>query len=287
MLIYSNGCSHTQGHCTEKTYDDVLAKFFFDASDLNKVFIRKSSKEHFSKYNELMDSVQENINENFIYKNSLSGKSNNLIFMETYQFVTECIKRNIKIDYIIVQTSGPNRRYHTTDWGAYHEVNPHDNIDLGLKFEPWGTIETLQWVYLLQKLFLEQKVPYVFVPYMELDEESYNLSPYIDLIDWSKFTTNPLIGHRNDFRERGTFTCDEAGHPNANGYYHLAKLCLNILEPNMTLDDMPRFYNNDEIIYAEPQDWRLDFISEFASELGDGEPSTVQRLMKLFKKDLE
>ena len=288
MLIYSNGCSHTQGHCVGKTYDMIISEALFNPSNSSELIMRKSSKEWFSEYNHVvMLNVVNNIDKDVIYRNANAGKSNNLIFMETYQFVTECIKKNVKIDYIIAQTSGPNRRYHSTDWGAYQEVNPHDNWDLGLKFEPWGTMETIQWVYLLQKLFLEHNIPYVFVPFMEWDSESYYLSPYVDLIDWTKFTVNPLEGHRNDFRQRGNFTCDEAGHPNALGYHHLAELCLSILEPTKHIEDISKYYTEEQLVWAEPEPWRKKFISNFSKELADGAPYQITKLMKFFKKDLE
>lgn len=288
MIIYSNGCSHTQGHCIQKTYDIILAEILFKKKSVNKYRFLRSSLEFFKEYeSSVMDRVVQNLDKDFIYTQAIAGKSNNLIFLETYHFVTNCIKKNIKIDYIIIQTSGPNRRFHSTSSGDYQEVNPHSNWKLGLKFEPWATLETLQWIYLLQKLFLEHEIPYVFVPYMELDEESYNLSPYIDLIDWAKFTTNPLFGHRNDFRKRGDYTCDEAGHPNAYGYHYLAKLCLEIISPESELKDISNYYDPESIKYAPIGDpWRREFISNFSNELDDGTPSRVKRLMKVFKKDL-
>lgn len=284
MIIYSNGCSHTQGHCTGKTYDDIIAHTIMGSDYMRKVLL-KSSADSLLDYDALFtNQAIENKDNNILLKNAMSGKGNDLIFFETYTFVTSLLNRGYKPDYVIVQTSGPNRRYHATDFGEYQEVNPHDNWDLGLKWEPWGTLETMQYVHVLQELFVSNNIPYVFVPYMEWDMETFNKSPYKDLIDYTKFTVNPLEGHRNSFREMGTFTCDEAGHPNAYGYYELYKRCMSILSPEKELIKIEDFYLEEEIIYAPIQEeWRRDFISKFHKKLKDAEPWVVTKLTDMWK----
>ena len=288
MIIYSNGCSHTQGHCTGKTYDDIIAHTIMGSDYMRKILL-KSQGEVLLDYEALFtNQAIENKDKNILLKNAVSGKGNDLIFFETYTFITSLLSRGYKPDYAIVQTSGPSRRYHATNFGDYQEVNPHDNWDLGLKWEPWGTLETMQYVHVLQELFVKNDIPYVFIPYMEWDTDTFNKSPYKDLLDYTKFTTDPLLGHRDDFRKKGTFTCDEAGHPNAYGYYELYKLCMEILNPNIPLIEMSEFYTEDEIQYAPiDAEWRRTFISKYYKKLREAEPWVIKELTDMFRNKKE
>ena len=295
MLIYSNGCSHTEGHGVNISYDGIFSQVVFDSNKFNVHKIQCISKEYFTSLNKTIEYLKSKLNENILCTNALAGKGNYLIFMETYTFVTKCIENNIKIDYIIVQLSGTNRKYKANWAGDISYITPHDTLNTNeLLFEPWGSLETLHWIYILQELFLKHNISYVFVPYMEFDEEAYNISPYVNLIDFTKFTATVLRGHRNDFRKVGNFVVDEQGHPSPHGHYYLSKLCISKLTPLLKLNEIENYYTTHELENFVPykdgkliplSEKLLNFIQKNAYQLGDATKDEIKKL-KNNKKDL-
>lgn len=295
MLIYSNGCSHTQGHGVSKSYDGIFAQTLFGTENFNTPKIECISTDYFSEIDKIINYLKGTNLENTLCRNALAGKGNYLIFMETYTFVTKCIEMNIKIDYIILQLSGPNRKYKTEWDGSIRYMTPHEiSCENQLLFEPWGSLETLHWIYILQELFLKHNISYVFVPYMEIDETAYNISPYTKLINFNKFTENVLSGHRNDFRKVGNFVVDEQGHPSQLGHYYLSKICISKLIPSLTLNSIEAYYTPHEIENCIPykdgkhiplSEKLLNFIQKNAYKLGDGTLGEIN-ILKNNKKDL-
>ena len=55
--------------------------------------------------------------------------------------------------------------------GSLKNVNPFDNFELGVKFEPFATEQSLQYILILQDLFKKHNINYCFIPYMEFDSE--------------------------------------------------------------------------------------------------------------------
>ena len=215
--------------------------------------------------------------------------------METYTFVTKCIENNIKIDYIMIQLSGTNRKYKAEFDGSIKYITPHlPHHNSYLLLEPWGTLETLHWIYILQELLIKHSIPYVFLHYMEFDEDAYNISPYVNLIDFTKFTATVLRGHRNDFRKVGNFVLDEQGHPSSHGHYYLSKLCIDKLIPSLNLNSIETYYTTRELENYVPHkngktiplsEKLLKFIQKNAYKLGDGTVDEIN-ILKNNKKDL-
>lgn len=288
MLIYSNGCSHTEGGYVSKTYDEILAELVFDSTEYVSKKISRIDTDSIKNYDLLISSLKSHqvSGKNILCKNATAGKGNFLIFKETYAFVTKCITNDVNIDYIVIQTSGPNRKYIPTWDGSYDDVTPDDGNN-EILFEPWGTLETIQWVYLLQKLFLEHNIPYVFIPYMEYDSESYNISPYTDLIDWDKFTTNPLEGHRNKFRYNIDLVVDVHGHPSIYGNMELVKQCINILKLDVILKSIDNYYGEMEIRESTKKDeFTRMFLKEYSHELRAAGETRLNRLINSFKNKI-
>ena len=76
------------------------------------------------------------------------GKSNEEIYYETLHFLLELENRNNLPDIVIIQWSGVNRRLHTEPSRSDKieegivRVNPKDNSELGLLFEPCENSKT-------------------------------------------------------------------------------------------------------------------------------------------------
>jgi len=295
MLIYSNGCSHTEGHGLHITHTNIISDTIFGSSDFNIFKIQPTTQELLSSYGDITKYLKSKSNENTLFQNALAGKGNYLIFMETYTFVTKCIENGINIDYIILQTSGTNRRYKSNWDGTISNITPHDIGGDDLLFEPWGTLETLHWIYILQKLFSKHNIPYVMIPYMELDITACNISPFTNLLDLSRFTENPTKGHRNEFRSHVNYVVDEQGHPSSHGYYHLSQLCIDIIDSSLKLKPIEYYYTDTELTKFVPYKdgkfisytkERWEFIKRNAYSLGDATLNQIQ-LLKNNKKDLE
>lgn len=265
MIIYSNGCSHSadSGDFDGISYVNITANTIFN--QLNYKTINLSPGFHSTTKNFDFDKIDSNCN--YLFKHADHGKSNDLIFYETYNVISDAIKNNIKIDYAIIQLSGPNRRFATTPNGNFLNVNPHDNFELGIKFEPIASEQTLQFILILQDLFEKYNIRYCFIPYMEIDKDVFLNSNKVNLINLNKFTTKIEEGHRNEFRELG-FTRDTQGHPNCYGHYELAKKTLLILN-NTNLTDITNYYSLKQLEEDKKRPG-IDFIKKFGRFLKDG-----------------
>lgn len=225
MIIYSNGCSHTAGHCEPRTSHvtftcDYIMNFY-SVIDIGKPG-SKLQLNYQSYINQLFDDT--------LVFEATNGKSNDRIFFETYNFISFAIENKLNIDYAIIQWSGVNRTFNIDSNGKVIDINPYDNYELGLKFEPMATSQTIQYMYILQELFNYHDIKYVFIPYMELDLESYNKFELSKNLDLEKFTSHPTIGHRNLFLKDKKLICDSAGHPSKLGAKKLSEMSIKILE---------------------------------------------------------
>jgi len=235
MILYVNGCSHSAGHCLPKdqTYSFMLASSLFgkDNFEFIEIIERSSYPDNYSNYKNVFSKLDKN--KHYLIFQTDFGKSNDRIFFESINFLYESISNKLNIDYCVIQWSGPNRSIHIqpekNNNCTIYDVNPHDNKNLGLKFEPFASIQTIQFMTILQELYEKYKINYSYIPYMELDKKvTYSFHLYKNL-KLDKFTTDPSIGYRNYFRKRG-WVCDEQGHPSIYANYYMTNEVLNTLK---------------------------------------------------------
>lgn len=283
MIIYSNGCSHTtKNHPYFKSYIDLVADTLMGTydelslgSNINDIW------ELHSIDNKIQEFKIHSPEKNVLIRNAHHGKGNDTILFETYNSIKSLVSKNIKIDYVVIQFSGVNRRMHTTPNGEYEFINPFTNSELGVKFEPVATEQSLQYMLILQDLFKSNNIKYCFIPYMEFDATVLKKSNITKLIDNDFLIRGLDVGCRNEFRSKGR-TCDAAGHPNTLGYYELAKSVLekfNLEEQLKSIDvyfemkwvdfDMNHYMNGRE------------FVCEFGNVLGDGTDVDVEKYREI------
>ena len=280
MIIYSNGCSHTtKNHPYFKSYIDLVADTLMGTYD------ELSLSANINAINELHD-ISDNVitDQDLLIRGAHHGKGNDTILFETYNCIKSLVSENIKIDYVVIQFSGVNRRIHTTPNGEYEFINLFTNSELGVKFEPVATEQSLQYMLILQDLFKSNNIKYCFIPYMEFDATVLKNSNITKLIDNDFLIRGLEVGCRNEFRSKGR-TCDAPGHPNTLGYYELAKLVLekfNLEEQLKPIDvyfemklvdfDMNHYMNGG------------DFIKDFGDVLCDGTDEDIEKYREIQDK---
>lgn len=275
MIIYSNGCSHTADMAVnyDKVYIDILADEIMESY--------KTIKVQEGHYNEFKNFSFEDLTEgNFLLKNAEHGKSNDLILFETINIVLDSVGKT-QIDFAIIQLSGVNRRVHIKPDGGLEHINPFDNFELGIKFEPFATEHSLQYIIILQELFKKYNINYCFIPYMEFDKDVLDKSDKLKFIDSSKLTASLYDGHRNHFRRDGK-TSDAPGHPNCVGYYELANLVIDKLNIDLKLKPLDFYFTNKEITRdLDVKSGFMPFIKKFGMVLGEGTEARIDELRNL------
>ena len=273
MIIYNNGCSHT------KTGEDFFSHGYFDIvckelfnNDYQSVTLERGLYNY--EKNKLLKLKLNSTN--ILFKHALSGKSNDLIFFETLNFIYTTLDTELKPNLIIIQWSGPNRRFHSEPDGGIIDINPHDNTDLGIKFEPLATEQTLQYMITLQDVCKLHNIEFIFIPYMELDKDVSETSPITNQLNLDKFTTSLIEGHRNFFRESG-YSMDLQGHPNFYGIYYIAKLILKIL--NKDIGPIENYIETSDIDKSKKQ--LQNFIKKYGSKLGEGVLENIKKIKDL------
>jgi len=281
MVIYSNGCSHTRGSCRNR-YEDSYIYIFLSSLVGKGNFISKynPSRENThmvgpNPYKNLDSSLHYNIFD------ADYGKSNDKILYETYHSVLNSIREGVQIDYAIIQLTGPNRRMHWGPLGELIDVNLHDNVELGPKFEPTATHHSIQQILILQDLFRKHNIEYVFIPYMEFDRYSLSKNPFIDMIDYSRVLGTFEDGHRNFFRKK-LWVCDYAGHPNLIANYYLAQKVLNLFGFDDSLIGFWDYFSDTDVMFINDES---QFIKKYHDVLGDATSIQIKKL-KNNKKDL-
>lgn len=298
MILYSNGCSHTA------VKENAAAHIFFDS-----LWMTKRYEEIHVAY--LLDNKfaheREPINSKTDWESIISsvpdrsalhfhqadhGKNNQRIFIETIDFVSRLIQSNKKPDFCIIQWSGPSRKLdfdyestYTYDYSKYNDmfmhsvtVNPHDNCEKGLLVEPFASKVTLQYMLMLQNFFLSYDIDYAFIPYMELEENEFILTEY-NLLDKSKCTANPFIGHRNEFRKKNMVT-DFNGHPNLLAGNHLVEKLYRIFDLGHYDFSIRRNHKSERLFkwYKKTSINLQKDIVKYGNQLQDGEESLLKKL---------
>ena len=153
MLIYSNGCSHTAGHCVNYNHTWVSIIMRSIIGDKNyEINPKKVSPES-----------------DVLINQSMFGAGNDYIFHQSLEAITNLINNGNKPDYVFIQWSGPNRREHCLPNGESVFVNLHDNFEYGVKFEPMGSKHTLHYIFLIQEFLDKHKIKFKFFNYMGFD----------------------------------------------------------------------------------------------------------------------
>lgn len=291
MLIYSNGCSHTAKYF-QYTYNyiDIISDVLVNNKDYIKIDIEEEGVHPFK--NKLFKFIENFTKEPYdaLFMNAKAGKSNDLIFYETYNFVKTLVTNNIKLDYAIIQFSGVNRRFYTTADGMIIDVTPAEDIEditEQIKFEPIATEQSLQYMLILQDLLKSNNIKYCFIPYMEFDSTVIRDSSISKLIDTDFLIKELELGCRNEFRKNG-LSRDPAGHPNVYGYYEIAKLVLEKLNLIDKLNPIDKYFTKLELEHhhseTKIQSLKEKFIKEYGNELGEAHDSNT---LALFKKYLD
>jgi hypothetical protein len=285
MLVYNNGCSHSRGACKLRqdwTHSYITCASLFGKNNFQVLSydVVQPEPSNFSNYDKIFSKIKQG--NNYLAFQPHFGKSNDRIFFESVNFLYESIQNNIKIDFAIIQWSGPSRTFVTvpSKGGGVKlvDVNPHDNPGGGLKFEPVGSTTTIQYMILLQDLYNKHNIPYVFIPYMEVDRETwkrYTLSKELDL---SRFTTHPIEGHRNDFRSKG-FTCDTHGHPSQLGSYILSSKTLDLFGYGESIIGIYDYFGKEYVKNEIVNEPALKDIKKHSHSLGDATNSIVKKLL--------
>jgi hypothetical protein len=173
------------------------------------------------------DKIKEFNSDDCVISDAVSGAGNDHIFHSTLESLGILFNQNIKPDMVIIQWSGPSRREHVFPDGTGRIfVNPSDNLEYHLKFEPLGSTHSLHYMYTLQELLKSKDIKYYFFNYIPLDEEVKKLSVYQQM-DMKKFVNfedgketmfNGLVNLIIDKK----FNNDSQGHANPDGNTFIA-----------------------------------------------------------------
>jgi hypothetical protein len=243
MLLYVNGCSHSDDLWLEK--DDKFNFSFVWACHLIKNFTS-----NFDYYRIVGDElyvrpfkidsnepkVQLNkslkiINDTLI-NDSVSGSGNDRLFHTTLESLTKLIESGNKPDLVVLQWTGVNRRESCGADGEPILVTLFDNIDHHLKFEPMASTHTLHYMFVLQEFLKKNHINYRFFTYMGVDKIIKTLSVYkkIDFDKFVDFGNDTIFNGLIELIKENEYNRDKQGHPNKKGAKFISdKIYQNIL----------------------------------------------------------
>lgn len=200
MLIYVNGCSHTATHTTSAyhTWPNALINVFTkDDLMMNEAHI---------------------------------GVGNDYIFHKSLESITELIDNNLKPKFVFIQWSGPNRRMHCEPDGKILHINLFDNTELGIKFEPMASEQTIHYMFCLQEFLKRNEIEYRFFNYMGLDTSIKNLAIFskLDFNNIINFGLGKDIIYSGliEYMKENRLNRDREGHPNNAGHLFIASTIL-------------------------------------------------------------
>jgi hypothetical protein len=225
MIIYTNGCSHTAGHCVKpyQSWPQMLIGSLNDNKNFLSFYINSTKNVVIKE--ELL------IGDWILFNEAQWGAGNDYIFHHTIESVNKLININKTPKLVVIQWSGTNRRLHSNELGGERYINLDDSPELGIKFEPMGSLHTCHYVYMLQEFLKLNQIPYLFFNYMAWDNSVIKSETFskLDFNNWIDFGFGKDIIFKGliDLFKNKKFTCDSAGHPNIDGNHYIAK---NILE---------------------------------------------------------
>lgn len=167
---------------------------------------------------ELYDVIKNFKKNDMILSIASDGKGNDSILMNTLSTLRYYKNNNIKIDYVLVQWSGPSRRLVSTDKEDLTYSTPYENYEYGVNFEPSASSITLNYMVILQEYLKENNINYNFLNYFPLDKKIENLIPELyEELDVDKFlqykTHHPIWGGWIEHIKNDKLAIDEQGHP--------------------------------------------------------------------------
>jgi len=233
MLVFFNGCSHTEGSTinTERTWSNIVLK----SIEPNSKFFHIHGKGGFD--DEFLfrhiNGIEKYLKGNCGISVAKSGKGNDAICFETINYIEYLKKIDKKPDYVCIQWSGTSRKIIQTIDNKINFINPHSDKNLldRLNFEPLGSSLTKTYYIILQNYLQNNNINYVFMDYMGIDEKTYN--DYIDdSIDYTKVVTNKKTTLIDELKKKN-WVVDRFGHPNEIGYHYLASKVCDILNINV------------------------------------------------------
>ena len=257
MIIYTNGCSHSIGIGSNYAWSEIVSK----ALSRNMNYLTDIYLENYKIFEK-----------NTFYNFADSGKGNDLIFIETIDFITKCKKNKIKPDYIFIQWSGPSRFTSQEFDGKLRKYTPSDDSIELFSFEPFASIRTLTFIYTLQELFKKENIEYYFCCYMDLDKSIIDTELYSS-IDLSKFIsfdsqTNPITdGFRQKMIEYG-YILDANGHPSFYGHYYIANKFLDVIKiPNTDIGFFEILPDKNKLPFGIYLADKIDYIGYYMDNM--------------------
>jgi hypothetical protein len=215
MLIYSNGCSHTAGHCVApaKTWPNVVMRGILNNIDYETDPPKNKIK-----------------NINVLFNEAEFGSGNDYIFHKSLESISELIQKNKKPDYVFIQWTNPNRRVHQTINEENLFINVHYYPELGIKYEPMGSIHTLHYIFSMQEYLKKNNINYCFLNYMPIDKSIKKLNIYnqidMDKFIFIEFDKNILFNGLIYHLKKNNMICDDAGHPDTKGNFLMGNALL-------------------------------------------------------------
>jgi len=220
MVIYVNGCSISQDlfECEE----NESKKFVWSRLLMNKFtneysYLRFDFNNLISKYGK--KEYINNVNDNILINDSMDGAGNDYIYHTTVKNITSLIEKGMKPNYVIIQFSGPNRRY-TYDGSDYRFITPRDSYFLHsfMLFEPIATEHTFVYMLSLQEILTKFNIDYRFFIYFEIDEsKNKNIVNHINQEKIINFTQENIFKGLLNYMKINSYTRDEPGHLNKMG----------------------------------------------------------------------
>jgi hypothetical protein len=227
--MYVNGCSHTDDFPWNERFD-VDHKNTFSWSAI----VMSGLSDNFKYIRNLSDLEDNEFFKNehdFLINDAVSGASNDYIFQTSLESITRLININQKPDLVIIQWSGPNRRFHIMPNGVDRKfVNPGENLEYHLKFEPMASTHTLHYIYCLQEILNKNNIKYYFFNYLSLDPIIENLNVF-KMVNFKKFID---FGNKSNYLYDGLLkiikekklNMDEQGHADIRGSNFIAEKIL-------------------------------------------------------------
>lgn len=217
MIVYTNGCSHTDDHPWKERYDlDHKNTFVWSVKVMDKL------SNNYKYIRNLNNYVGDSSLTDYLISDAVSGAGNDHIYHSTLESIGTLFNLGMIPDLVIIQWTGPSRREHIMADGHYRIfINPTENTEYQLKFEPMGSTHSLHYIYSLQELFKSKNIKYLFFNYIPLSENIKKLSIYKQ-IDFDKFVNfeddkETIFTGLVDLIIDKKFNNDVMGHANPDG----------------------------------------------------------------------
>lgn len=224
MILYVNGCSHTEDISNIKYGNPTWPVMFMEKMTSNFDYFRIIGNQLNNRTNNTYINFND-VKSDILINDSVCGASNDYIFHTSLESINLLIKENHKPKFVVIQWSGPNRREWCDVNGILRFITPYDNTELHLKFEPMGSFHTLHYIYSLQEFLKSNGIDYLFFNYMGLDKSIKNKNTFknLDLDRIIDFGNDTLHNGLIDFFKEKNYVRDIQGHPNEKGFEFITK----------------------------------------------------------------